>query len=59
MDRLDLSVSSFWRVFLGIIGLAAFCALCVYVFTHLKWDFGIEGSIGGSHYARSTSTICG
>jgi uncharacterized protein (DUF2235 family) len=34
---------SFWRVFLGTIGFAALCALCVYIFTHLKWDFGILG----------------
>lgn len=34
---------SFWRVLLGTIGFAALCAFCVYVFTHLKWDFGIQG----------------
>jgi uncharacterized protein (DUF2235 family) len=34
---------SFRHVFLGTIGIAAICAFCVYVFTHLKWDFRVAG----------------
>ena len=34
---------TFANVFLGLIVLAAISALCVYVFTHLKWDFSVPG----------------
>jgi Uncharacterized alpha/beta hydrolase domain (DUF2235) len=38
-----LGLLTFSHVFLGIIILAIFLALSVYVFTHLKWDFSVPG----------------
>lgn len=33
----------FWNVFLGAIGLAVLASVCVYIYTHLKFDFSIPG----------------
>jgi len=34
---------TFGNVFVGVIALAALTAVAVYVYTHLKWDFAVEG----------------
>jgi Uncharacterized alpha/beta hydrolase domain (DUF2235) len=34
---------TFWNVFIGIVITAVLAALVVYVYTHLKWDFKVEG----------------
>jgi uncharacterized protein (DUF2235 family) len=34
---------TFGRVFFGLIALALLTAVAVYVYTHLKWDFAVEG----------------
>ncbi|MDN4985550.1 DUF2235 domain-containing protein [Bradyrhizobium sp. WYCCWR 13022] len=38
-----LAYFTFLNVFGGVIALAALTALVVYVYTHLKWDFTVEG----------------
>lgn len=34
---------TFWNVFIGMVVTAVATALVVYVYTHLKWDFKVEG----------------
>jgi hypothetical protein len=34
---------TFGNVFLAVVAGAAVCALAVYISTHLKWDFAVDG----------------
>ena len=42
-----LGALTFTNTFFGLIGLTALAAFAVYIYTHLKWDFGVPGYTKG------------